>query len=196
MEIGGHSPSIQSMAHALANAQQHRAERLNIADQTGGVKEQKVLQQATQVVNASPEGQGNLGSAVMAAQGLATPVGQALRADVTTAHRPDLDTTKHVAGTGKAVASIADAASRAVVAPTANQQADHDPNMQRDRRFEKIPTELLVDLHNAGTQDEPVGTAAFLERNPVFVESPPEIPQIDTNVDLAELPPIEPRAAD
>ena len=46
MEVGGHSPSIQSMSHAIATAQQHRAERVNLTDQTGGVKEQKILQQA------------------------------------------------------------------------------------------------------------------------------------------------------
>ncbi len=189
MEIGAHAHQTPAVQQAMRAAQQIQ------------VAQQDQAQNVTKAVNVSPEGQGNLASAVMAAQAIATPVGQVLRSDATAARTAELDSTKNVAGTGAAVASTADMASRAVVAPNPGQEPGTDTASRNP-----FPTEHVIELQRQRVQDghsmqasraidRPASelydnarqrAASFNEQNPVFVVTPPELPAVETEVRLFE----------
>ena len=158
---------------------------------------QQQAQRVADDVNLTPAGQGNVGSAVMAAQALVIPAGQINGPDSASAKRNvDTDTTRHVAETGGAQASTAAAALRAVVAPNAGHETG--ANSRDDGRYtgDSLPTEMIVALR-AGSSGQPAASeasrahdslteasdqaAAFVERNPVVFESPAGAPEVDVD---------------
>ena len=113
-----------------------------------------------------------------------------------------LASSRNVAGTGAAIASTADMAARAVVAPNPGGEAQNNLG-HSDARERHLSTEAMVALKQRMVEgrlqgedsgpDHPATelydnarrrAADFNQNNPVFVATPPEIPAVDTSVSL------------
>jgi hypothetical protein len=105
-----------------------------------------LVQNATNAVNTTPAGQGNLASAVMSAQALAAPAPTHGETASTTRGQP-ADTSGQPASTASAGASNATAAMQAPVAVAPGQESAADgQNTKGEEKSTDLPTEVVVAL--------------------------------------------------